>query len=177
MRRRHAFGLYEGRYHVLILDPSVSLNDRIARTTARLDWKSLDVSILAQPDPGPPGRPARARHRQQTNLRYHRDPRPGHRERGSGQGNLCSCSTPRASTRSRPAPSRAKRCRRKSTDFYPKMIAGLTMMQVGADQDDLNLRMHVLLDFWVLIPILEHGLCGSPCLSPRMRRQQASRST
>jgi uncharacterized protein (DUF1015 family) len=128
---RHAFGLYaEGCYRVLVLK---SL-DRIAHWMAQdgsLARRSLDVSIahevLLEQVIGLSERAIVG----EANLRYHRDPKLAIAHVDSGQGNLVLLLNPTRIDQVKTCAMQGVKMPSKSTDFYPKMVAGLTMMPVG----------------------------------------------
>jgi uncharacterized protein (DUF1015 family) len=128
---RPTFGLYtRDGYHVLALK-SPDLTERYIPGRRSLQWKLLDVSIahrillehvigLSKQD---------LEH--QANLRYHRDPRPAINNVNAGQGDLVLLLNATRIEQVRACAQQGERMPPKSTDFYPKMIAGLTMMPVG----------------------------------------------
>lgn len=128
---RYAFGLYAASsYHVL----SLKSLDQIARWMPQdrpLAWRSLDVSIahtiLLEKTVGLSKRAIE----QQTNLRYHRDPIPAIDNVNSGKGNLVVLLNPTRIDQVKTCAQQGVKMPPKSTDFFPKMIAGITMMPVG----------------------------------------------
>jgi uncharacterized protein (DUF1015 family) len=128
---KHAFGLYaEGRYHMLLLKSY----DRIAHWMAQdrsLARKSLDVSIAHKVVLEHVISLSRQAIEQQANLRYHRDPRLAVANVDSGQGNLVLFLNPTRIAQVKACAQEGVKMPPKSTDFYPKMVAGLTMMPVG----------------------------------------------
>ena len=68
---------------------------------------------------------------EQTNLRYHRDPRLAIANIDSGQGNLVVLLNPTRIEQVKTCAEQGVKMPSKSTDFFPKMVAGLTMMPVG----------------------------------------------
>ena len=128
---RHAFGLYAaGRYHTLVLVDKDRPRDSGLESRAP-GQDTLDVSIahkivLAQLV----GLPRQAVE-QQPNLRYHRDPRPAIRNVDCGKGDLVLLLNPTRIDQVKAYAERGIKMPSKSTDFYPKMVAGLTMMPVG----------------------------------------------
>jgi uncharacterized protein (DUF1015 family) len=129
--QRHAFGLFvENSYHVLILKSRDLLKHRTAGPGS-FAWKSLDVTIahklLLEQVMGLSPQESEL----QTHVRYHRDPQlaVGHvQSRGRGVLLLLN---PTRMDQVKACAQEGVKMPPKSTDFYPKMIAGLTMMPVG----------------------------------------------
>lgn len=139
MRRRadaHAFGLYgERRYHILVLKDPASIAQWIPGPQS-LEWKSLDVSIahkilLEQLV----GLPADAADRGEgTHIRYHREPGLAIENVDAGRGNWVLLLNPTRIEQVGACAETGCKMPQKSTDFYPKMVSGLTVMPVPADQ-------------------------------------------
>jgi uncharacterized protein (DUF1015 family) len=131
---RHAFGLYaEGRYYTLMLSDS-NLLERCAPDRRSPGRDALDVSIahkivLEQLV----GLPTQAVE-QPPYLRYQRDPRPAIRNVDRGKSNLVLLVNPTRMDQVKTYAERGVKMPSKSTDFYPKMIAGLTMMPIGGQE-------------------------------------------
>jgi uncharacterized protein (DUF1015 family) len=128
---RPALGLYRrGGYHVFALK-SPDLVERFIPGRHSLEWKSLDVSIahkiLFEHVLGLSEQALE----QQANLRYHRDPQPAIDNVNSGQGDLVLLLNATRIEQVRICAQQGEKMPPKSTDFYPKMVAGLTMMPVG----------------------------------------------
>ncbi len=133
-RRRHAIGLYaENGFHVLVMRDPTQLEAFISGSYS-VAWKSLDVSILHRIVLEQlVGLPVQAVERQ-THIRYHRDPRPAIENVEQGKSNLLFLLNPTAIEQVRACAQAGEPMPQKSTDFYPKMIAGLTIMPVSADE-------------------------------------------
>jgi len=128
---RHAFGLYDGRFHVLTLKHP----DRLERDIPGPEpiiYKSLDITILHElllrqalglTD----------KELDETHLRYHRDPRLAIEDIDAARGNVAFLVNPTRIEQVK-ACGLAIKMPQKSTDFYPKMVTGLTMMPVEHDQ-------------------------------------------
>jgi uncharacterized protein (DUF1015 family) len=128
---RHAFGLYaEGSYHVLVLKRPEQI-EQIITANRSVTWKSLDVSIaqtiLLEQVIGLSQQAIEL----QTHLRYHRDPQQAIDNVRSGLGNLVLLLNPTRIDQVKACAQEGVKMPPKSTDFYPKMVAGLTMMPVG----------------------------------------------
>ncbi len=132
--RDHAMGLYaQGRYHVLVLRDSVQLDQWIPEPRSPA-WKSLDVTIahrifLDQIV----GLPAEAADTE-ANLRYHRDPALAIENVDAGRGSFVLLLNPTRIEQVRACVEGGERMPQKSTDFYPKLVSGLTMMPVSAEE-------------------------------------------
>ena len=125
---RHAFGFYaDHRFWVLALKHPDRVDSLIAidRSPA---WKSLDVTILHEIVLQSIVGLSQQAQEAQTNLRYHRDAAVAVAQVNSGQGNYAFLLNPTRVTQVRACAERGERMPQKSTDFYPKMITGLTML-------------------------------------------------
>jgi uncharacterized protein (DUF1015 family) len=128
----HAFGLYaEGRYHVLALKDPALIEQWIAEERS-LDWKSLDVSIAHSILLERVVRLSPEAMETQANLRYHRDPSLAIENVDRGEGDLVLLLNPTRIEQVKACAGHGEKMPQKSTDFYPKMVTGLTMMPVGA---------------------------------------------
>jgi uncharacterized protein (DUF1015 family) len=129
----HAFGLYaEGRYHVLVLkDPTLIDEQPLAETHSK-EWKSLDVSIahsiLLERVAGLPAGAVET----EANIRYHREPAPAIDNVDAGRGNFVLLLNPTRIDQVKACAEQGEKMPQKSTDFYPKMVSGLTLMPVSA---------------------------------------------
>jgi uncharacterized protein (DUF1015 family) len=133
-RDRHAFGLYcEGRYHVLVLRSLALIEQWIAEPRS-VEWKSLDVSIahriVLERVLGLPAEAAETG----ANIRYHRDPLLAIENVNAGRGNLVLFLNPTRIQQVKACAEQGEKMPQKSTDFYPKMVSGLAMMPVSADE-------------------------------------------
>ena len=131
---RHAFGLYgEGQYHVLVLRNPDLIDEWIAEDRS-LTWKSLDVSIahqiLLKRIVGMSAEDAEGQH----HIRYHRDPLLAVQNVDAGRGNLVLFLNPTRIDQVKVCAEQGEKMPQKSTDFYPKMVTGLTMMSVGREE-------------------------------------------
>jgi len=129
----HAFGFYaDARYWVLVLKHPDRIDKLIAKDRS-LAWKSLDVTILHEMVLQPIVGLSQQAQEAQTNLRYHRDPAAAVAQVDSGQGSYAFLLNPTRVAQVRACAERGERMPQKSTDFYPKMITGLTMMPLGRE--------------------------------------------
>jgi uncharacterized protein (DUF1015 family) len=130
----HAFGFYAGgRYHALVLQDAALIEAWIEDARSAV-WKSLDVTIahriFLERVAGLPAEAVEA----QTNVRYHRDPCLAVENVDAGKGNFCLFLNPTRIDQVKACAQRGEPMPQKSTDFYPKMVAGLTMMPAGAGE-------------------------------------------
>jgi uncharacterized protein (DUF1015 family) len=128
---RHAFGLYaEGSFHVLVLKRPEQI-EQIIPGNRSVTWKSLDVSIAQKALLEQVIGLSQQAIELQTHLSYHRDPQQAIDNVHSGLGNLVLLLNPTRIDQVRACAQEGVKMPPKSTDFYPKMVAGLTMMPVG----------------------------------------------
>ena len=132
-RKQHAFGLYaKNGYHMLTLKNPAMLEQLIAGEH-RPAWKSLDVSILHKIVLEQiVGLDAQEIERQ-NHIRYHRDPSLPVENVDAGRGNMVFFLNPTQMSQVQACAEQGEKMPQKSTDFYPKVITGLTMMPVAAD--------------------------------------------
>lgn len=126
------FGFYDGTYAVLTLrDPAIM--ERVLPDRAP-DWRMLDVVVLHELfiervlgiDKGAVER--------KENLDYLRDPTPGYAAVDGGQAQFLLVMNPTRMEQVRACTAAGEKMPQKSTDFYPKIISGLVMMPIGADE-------------------------------------------
>lgn len=131
-QEQHAFGLYaNGQYRVLVLqDPQ--LIDKMITQDRLLAWKSLDVSILhkilLEQVVGLPEESV------ERCVRYHRDPALPVQNVDAGEGDMVFFLNPTRIEQVKECAEHEEKMPQKSTDFYPKVITGLTMMPVGPEE-------------------------------------------
>jgi uncharacterized protein (DUF1015 family) len=129
----HAIGFYaDHRFWVLVLRHLDRINGLIS-VDRSLAWKSLDVAILHEMVLQPIVGLSQQAQEAQTNLRYHRDPTIAVARVDSGQGDYAFLLNPTRVAQVRACAERGERMPQKSTDFYPKMITGLTMLPVDPE--------------------------------------------
>jgi uncharacterized protein (DUF1015 family) len=126
------FGFYDGTYAVLTLrDPAVLeqlLSDRAA------DWRLLDVSVLHELFIERVLGLSKAAVERKENIEYLRDPQMGYDQVAEGQAQFLLVMNPTRMEQVRACTTAGEKMPQKSTDFYPKVISGLVMMPVGADE-------------------------------------------
>jgi uncharacterized protein (DUF1015 family) len=132
--REHAFGFHaEGRYYVLVLRDSVQIERWIPEPRSPA-WKHLDVTIahriLLEQIVGLSAEAAEVG----ANLRYHRDPALAIANVDTGQGSFVVLLNPTRIDQVRACAEQGERMPQKSTDFYPKLVSGLTMMPVSPEE-------------------------------------------
>lgn len=132
----HAFGFYGGPetgYHVLTLKNHESVDQLINDDQSR-DWKSLSVSILHKilleqiaevPVQGIEDK---------SMIRYHRDPQLAADNVTEGKGNFVFFVSATRMDQIKAVAGQGERMPQKSTDFYPKVISGLTMLSLAPDE-------------------------------------------
>lgn len=133
--RGHAFGFYGGPeigFHVLTLRDEAIL-DTFAPDRSR-EWRSLAVTIahrlLLE---GAAGVPA-AGIEDKSLIRYHRDPQGAVDNIDAGRGEFAFFLSPTTMAQIKAVAARGETMPQKSTDFYPKMIAGLALLPVGPEE-------------------------------------------
>jgi len=126
------FGLYDGTYATLTLrDPAVL--ERLLPERAP-DWCLLDVSVLHELFiERVLGIDKRAVERKE-NIEYLRDPQMGYDGVDQGKANFLLVMNPTRMGQVRACTAADEKMPQKSTDFFPKVISGLVMMPIGAEE-------------------------------------------
>jgi uncharacterized protein (DUF1015 family) len=132
----HAFGFYGGPetgYHVLTLKDD-HLADRLISDDHSPDWKALAVSILHQvlleQIAGVPVEGIEDK----SMIRYHRDAQRAVDSVAQGQGNFVFFVSATRMDQIKACTAHGETMPQKSTDFYPKMISGLSILPLGPDE-------------------------------------------
>ncbi len=132
----HVFGFYGGPgigFHVLALKDAGQL-DRLISEAHSPAWKSLAVSVLhkvlIERIAGVPT----AGIEDQTMIRYHRDARTAVANIDAGHGNFAFFVSPTRLEQIKAVAVQGETMPQKSTDFYPKVISGLTMLPVSPEE-------------------------------------------
>ncbi len=132
----HAFGFYGGPdtgFYVLTLKDATLAHTLITGDHSP-QWKELGVSvlhkILIEQVAGVPARGIEDK----TMIRYHRDPREPVANIDAGRGNFAFFLRSTRLDQIRTVAAQGEPMPQKSTDFYPKVISGLTMLPVGPDE-------------------------------------------
>jgi uncharacterized protein (DUF1015 family) len=136
-RNRHAFGLYaEGQYHLLVLN-GLDTIERCLPGDRSSSGRSLDTAIAHKVIlEGLAGLSERASEHQ-IHLRYHRDPRRAIDNVDRGEGDLVLLLNPTRIDQVKTCAEQGEQMPPKSTDFYPKMVAGLTMMPLSPQDEGM----------------------------------------
>jgi uncharacterized protein (DUF1015 family) len=95
------------------------------------DWKSLDVSVAHKILLERVAGLSEEGIEKQANLRYHRDPALAIDNVDTGKGDFVLLLNPTRIEQVKACARQGEKMPQKSTDFYPKMVTGMTMMPVG----------------------------------------------
>ncbi len=132
----HAFGFYGGKalgFHVLTLKNSNAVDTLIAGDQSH-EWKALSVSILHRilldQIAGVPAEGIEDK----SMIRYHRDPQMPVDAVDAGEANFVFFLSPTRMTQIKACTTHGEKMPQKSTDFYPKVISGLTLFPVNLDE-------------------------------------------
>ncbi len=125
-------GFYDGGYATLTLqDPAVMarlLPDRAS------DWRLLDVSVLHELFIERVLDIDKAAVERKENIEYLRDPQMGYDAVDAGEAEFLMVMNPTRMSQVRACTAAGEKMPQKSTDFFPKVISGLVMMPIGADE-------------------------------------------
>ncbi|MFQ6100237.1 MAG: DUF1015 domain-containing protein [Anaerolineae bacterium] len=126
------FGFYDGSYAVLTLrDPAVLASLLPDRSP---DWRLLDVAVLHELFIERVLGIDKAAVEAKTNIEYLRDPQRGYDEVDAGKANFSLVMNPTRMEQVRACTAVGEKMPQKSTDFFPKVISGLVMMPIGAEE-------------------------------------------
>jgi uncharacterized protein (DUF1015 family) len=130
----HAFGFYDGvGFHVLTLKND-DRADRLIAEAHSHDWKSLTVSILhkilLEQIAGVPVQGIEDK----SMIRYHRNPQLAVDNVAQGKGNFVFFVSATRMDQIKAVATQGERMPQKSTDFYPKVISGLSMLPLAPEE-------------------------------------------
>ncbi len=126
------FGLYDGAYAILTLrDPGVLERLLPERAPA---WRTLDVTVLHELFIERVLGIDKTAVERKENIDYLRDPAPGYEAVAKGQAQFLLLMNPTRIEQVRACTAAGEKMPQKSTDFYPKVVSGLVMMSVAADE-------------------------------------------
>ncbi|MBN1136630.1 MAG: DUF1015 domain-containing protein [Anaerolineae bacterium] len=125
-------GFYDGGYHLLRLK-GAGIMDRIVPDRAP-EWRQLDVSILHELAIERVMDISKAQVEAKTYLDYFRDLNQALAEVDAGRATCLFILNPTRIVEVKACSDKGEKMPQKSTDFYPKMISGLVMLDVGADE-------------------------------------------
>ncbi len=124
-------GFYDGGYHLLRLR-SGEIMDRLVPERAA-EWRQLDVSILHELAIERAMGISKAEVEAKTYLDYFRDLNLALAEVDAGHATCVFILNPTRIAEVKACSDKGEKMPQKSTDFYPKMISGLAMLDVGAN--------------------------------------------
>jgi len=126
------FGFYDGSYAVLELKDA-DVMDRLlpGRDPA---WRMLDVTVLHELLIQRVMDVSEEAVERKENIEYLRDPQMGYDAVDQGEAQFLFIMNPTRMEQVRACTAAGEKMPQKSTDFYPKVISGLVMMPIGADE-------------------------------------------
>lgn len=129
---RPCFGLYDGEYALLTLrDPGVL--ERLLPDRAPA-WRTLDVTVLHELFIERVLGIDKAAVERKENIDYLRHPQPGYEAVDQGRARFLLLMNPTRMEQVRACTAAGEKMPQKSTDFYPKVVSGLVMMPVAANE-------------------------------------------
>ena len=132
----HAFGFYGGAetgFHVLTLKDEALIDQLIADEHSE-DWKRLAVSVLHKILLDKIAQVPAHGIEDKTMIRYHRDPRLAVQHVDDGEGNFAFFVSATRMDQIKAVAGHGEKMPQKSTDFYPKVISGISMLPVGPQE-------------------------------------------
>ena len=126
----HAIGFYDGKgYHLLVLKNVASIDEVVGEERAA-DWKALDVAILHELVLEHIMGLTKESIAKQENLDYLRDAIQGYDVVAAGKANFLFLLNPTKSAQVSACAAKAEKMPQKSTDYYPKVLTGLTFSPI-----------------------------------------------
>jgi len=128
--RKHAMGFYDGKgYHLLVLKSLEAMDEAVKEDRAP-EWKALDVSILHELILEHIMGLTKDSITRQENLKYLRDPQEGIDAVTAGKANFLFLLNPTRAQEVAECAAKGEKMPQKSTDFYPKLLTGLTLSPI-----------------------------------------------
>jgi uncharacterized protein (DUF1015 family) len=125
-------GFYDGRYHVLRLKSSEAMDQAVPDRAP--EWRCLDVSILHELLIERVMGITKQQVEAKLHIEYFRSLDQALAEVDAGHGQCLFILNPTRIAEVKACSDRGEKMPQKSTDFYPKMITGLTTMSVAAEE-------------------------------------------
>jgi uncharacterized protein (DUF1015 family) len=130
----HAFGFYDGKaFYVLTLK-----DEKLAQTLIKDDhapeWKNLAVSILHKVLLEQVAEVPLQGIEDKSQIRYHRDAQEAVDNVKNGLGNFVFFVSPTRMEHIKACAAHGEKMPQKSTDFYPKVISGLTLLPLNPEE-------------------------------------------
>jgi len=126
------FGFYDGTYAVLTLQDAAVM-ERALPDRAPV-WRLLDVSVLHELFIERVLDIDQAAVERKENIEYLRDPQMGYDAVDQGEAEFLLVMNPTRMEQVRACTAAGEKMPQKSTDFYPKVISGLVMRAIGAQE-------------------------------------------
>ncbi|MCP4540494.1 MAG: DUF1015 domain-containing protein [Chloroflexi bacterium] len=126
------FGFYDGNYAVIRLQDPAMLEELLPDRSS--DWRLLDVSVLHEIFIERVLGLDKAIVERKENIEYLRDPQMGYDAVDQGKANFLLVMNPTRMGQVRDCTAAGEKMPQKSTDFFPKVIGGLVMMPISADE-------------------------------------------
>jgi len=126
------FGFYDGTYAVLTLQDAAAM-ERVVPDRAP-SWRLLDVSVLHELFIERVLDIDKAAVERKENIEYLRDPQMGYDAVDEGEADFLLVMNPTRMEQVRACTAADEKMPQKSTDFFPKVISGLVMRPIGAEE-------------------------------------------
>jgi len=130
----HAYGFYDGKGFYTLTLKDDSLAQRLITDDHSPEWKALTVSIahkiLLDQIAGVPASGIEDK----SMIRYHRDPQEAVDNVNKGDGNFVFFLSPTRMEHIKAVAGHGEKMPQKSTDFYPKVISGLTLLPLSPQE-------------------------------------------
>jgi uncharacterized protein (DUF1015 family) len=125
-------GFYDGRYHLLRLKSPAMMDQAVPDRAP--EWRRLDVSILHELAIERVMGITKKQVEAKTHIDYFRDLNQALAQVDAGQATCVFILNPTRIVEVKACSDKGEKMPQKSTDFYPKMVSGLAMMDVGVNE-------------------------------------------
>jgi uncharacterized protein (DUF1015 family) len=129
----HAIGFYDGQGHYLLKLRDIASMDQVVGSERAAAWKALDVSILHELILEHIMGLTKESIERKENLDYLRNATEGYDAVAAGKANFLFLLNPTRPEQVSDCAAVAEKMPQKSTDFYPKVLTGLTFSPIRTE--------------------------------------------
>jgi uncharacterized protein (DUF1015 family) len=126
----HVIGFYDGKGYYLLTLRDLAAMDQVVKEPRAPEWKALDVSILHELILEHIMGLTKESIERKENIDYLRDPGPGYAAVSAGEANFLFLLNPTKPQQVAACAAKGEKMPQKSTDFYPKVLTGLTFAPI-----------------------------------------------
>jgi len=130
---KNAIGFYDGEGYYLLALKDLGAMDKVVKEDRAAEWKALDVSILHELILEHIMGLTKESIARKENLDYLRDAQEGYDAVKAGKANFLFLLNPTKAHQVSACAEKGEKMPQKSTDFYPKVLTGLTMATIRSE--------------------------------------------